>query len=229
MRGLVDFVTRVLLWSRRGRQVDPTVHPVKVNLGSGLVVADGWINLEGSAHAWVGKLPTWMMRPAYFASGSSHELSFEEYQATLRKNRFVPHDLRSGIPFPADTVDYVYAARVLETLFLDETSYLLRDAARVLRPNGRIRLLVNDFDARLRRFQEGDRAGVIYSLFGGSDSTMLNSHRSTYNFDLISDLLSEAGFVHIQRRGFRDGRVPDLDALEHRPWEALFVEASVPG
>lgn len=228
MRRIIDAITRVLLRRTRHRRLEPSGTPVKVNLGSGLVVADGWLNVEGSLHAWVGHLPAPLVRIAYSRSGSSDALSFDDYLRTVRGHRYIPHDLRYGIPLADSTVDYILAARVLETIFLDETERLLNDAARVLRPGGHIRLCINDFEARQARFASGDRRGVIQSLFGSSDSTLLNSHRSTYDFDLIRDLLTSAGFSEVTRCSFREGKVPDLDILEHRPEEALFVEALRP-
>lgn len=201
---------------------------MKVNLGSGLVVAEGWINVEGSLHAWAGRMPGPLLRMAYRSSGSSTGLDVETYATIVRSNRFVPHDLRNGIPLDDSSVDFVFAARVLETLYIDQTARLLREAARVLKPGGYIRVCVNDLQARIIRYQEGDRQGVIRSLFGTSDSTFLNSHRSTYDFDLLHDLLSAAGFEDTRRCSFREGKVPDLQVLEHRPEEALFVEALRP-
>jgi len=38
-------------------------------------------------------------------------------------------------------------------------------------------------------------------------------------------LLEKAGFAQIERMTFREGNVPDIDILDNRPDETLFVEA----
>jgi hypothetical protein len=38
-------------------------------------------------------------------------------------------------------------------------------------------------------------------------------------------LLREAGFSEVQRCRYREGRCPDLDRLDNRPEETLFMEA----
>ena len=42
---------------------------------------------------------------------------------------------------------------------------------------------------------------------------------------IISYFLSQSGFHDIQRCKFQEGSVPDMDILDNRPDETLFVEA----
>ena len=46
-----------------------------------------------------------------------------------------------------------------------------------------------------------------------------------YDFDLLRDLLRVAGFDEVARRAFREGVVSDIETLDNRPEETLFVEA----
>ena len=62
LRKVLDFLVNV--WARlHARQVVKTdAEIVKVNVGSGLAVAPGWINLDGSLNAVVAKWPSFILR-----------------------------------------------------------------------------------------------------------------------------------------------------------------------
>src|SRR5688572_13614475 len=62
------------------------------------------------------------------------------------------HDLREGLPFPADYFDAVYHSHVLEHLARDEASRFLAGCYRVLRPGGVLRVVVPDLEAIARLY-----------------------------------------------------------------------------
>jgi hypothetical protein len=66
---------------------------------------------------------------------------------------------------------------------------------------------------RVRRF--------IRRTLGGS------IHQWLYDAESLSLLLSDAGFVDVVSRGYREGQAPLLTLIEHRP-RSLFVEARKP-
>jgi len=45
---------------------------------------------------------------------------------------------------------------------------------------------------------------------------------------LLRDALQREGFVDVERCAFRQGHLPDLDILDNRQDESLFVEARRP-
>ena len=46
-----------------------------------------------------------------------------------------------------------------------------------------------------------------------------------YDIDLMRRLLEDVGLREVQRRAYREGLVPDLEQLDNRPEETLYVEA----
>ena len=46
-----------------------------------------------------------------------------------------------------------------------------------------------------------------------------------YDFDMIKRELVDAGFKKIRRCKFKEGNLPDVDRLDNRPKDSLFVEA----
>jgi hypothetical protein len=72
----------------RARRIAPGPPPVKVNLGSGMFVARGWINLDASLKALLKGWPALALRAVYPLLANSN-LKSEEFVTLLRKERFV--------------------------------------------------------------------------------------------------------------------------------------------
>ena len=62
------------------------------------------------------------------------------------------YDLRKGIPFPENTFDLVYSSHMLEHLSRDEGMHFLREAYRVLKPGGIVRILTPDLERMAREY-----------------------------------------------------------------------------
>src|SRR5260370_38207638 len=113
---------------------------VKINLGSGLQVAAGWINVDASLNAFLAGKPDRLLRLSYRLTGSRNYYSEAEYVSRLRGNRFIHHDLRRGLPVGNSSADFCYCSHFLEHPYLDETVPLLRVRIRVLKPEGEVRI-----------------------------------------------------------------------------------------
>jgi SAM-dependent methyltransferase len=57
-----------------------------------------------------------------------------------------------GFPFPDNSFDAAYSSHVLEHFTLEQGEYLLKEALRVLRPGGLLRIVVPDLETTLREF-----------------------------------------------------------------------------
>ena len=77
-RRCINYAEKVLTWLRKSQQIDPAPGIVKVNLGSGLYVAPGWINVDGSLKTALAPWPSRLLRLLYpLLGGSTH--SREEF------------------------------------------------------------------------------------------------------------------------------------------------------
>lgn len=231
IRTLIDGITRVLGVLTRRRRIAPATLPgsnsVKVNLGCGLAVAPGWWNVDASLNALIAGWPSFLHRIAYRASGSSRYYSEEQYLALLRDNRFVHHDLGDSIPFQSGTVDYVYTSHFLEHLFEKEGARLLREVCRVLKPGGTLRVCVPDLAYAVELYSHGQKERMLRDYFFVEDKgSYLARHKYMYDFELLSNALRQAGFHTVTRCSYQQGTVPDIEVLDNRPDETLFVEAS---
>ena len=229
-RTLIDGITRILGVMTRRRRIAPEAlagsESIKVNLGCGLAVAPGWWNVDASLNALIAGWPSFLHRITYRASGSSRYYTEEQYRALLRENRFVHHDLGDSIPFQSETVDYVYTSHFLEHLFEKEGAQLLKEACRVLKPGGTIRVCVPDLAYAVELYRQGDKERVLRDYFFVEDmGSFLARHKYMYDFELLRKALLAAGFQDVTRCRYRQGTVPDIELLDNRPEDTLFMEA----
>jgi predicted SAM-dependent methyltransferase len=214
-----------LTWIKKRQRIETNDAQVRVNLGSGLSVAPGWIHIDGSLNALVSRWPSIVLNRLYDWSDNRRWYSREQYIRILKDHRFVHHRLEYGLPFGDETVDVIYSSHALEHMFREEAEALLRDARRALKPGGLIRIAVPDVEYACQLFHQGAKEQALEYFFSRSRSGYLNHHHYMYDFDLLKTLLETAGFRQVERRAFREGNVPDLNVLDNRPDETLFVEA----
>jgi len=227
-RRFVDSMSSFFAWLKRKQRVKLDLEPVKVNIGSGLSVAEGWINVDASLNAFFSKYPRIVLKLLYRLSGAHQWYSQEEYIEKLRNHTFVHHKLEYGIPFPDNTIDYLYSSHLLEHLFRDEAERVLRDAYRTLKKGGRIRICVPGLEYAFALYQVGDKDKALSYFFSGSKAGSLGQHHYMYDFDLLKKLLETVGFVDVEQCSFQEGKTPDIHKIDNRPEETLFVEARKP-
>ena len=202
----------------------PVAEAVKVNLGCGLAVANGWLNIDGSLNALVASWPRFLIRSSIILQGK--ELLFlRDYCLLLRSHRFIHHDLSYGIPFQDNTVDFVYSSHFLEHLPRRDGQKLLLEAYRVLKKGGKIRICVPDLLYAISLYNNGEKEKMLENYFFIDDQeSHFARHKYMYDFELLQSSLSQAGFVKVRRFFYREGSVPDLDILDNRPDDTLYVE-----
>jgi SAM-dependent methyltransferase len=229
MRGTADFINQLLTRTKRSQRIVPHANggPVKVNFGSSLFVQDGWINVEGSLHASAARWPTLFQRLLYRRSTAKEWFGSEEdYIRLLKTHSFVHHDLDFGLPFPDESIDYLYASHILEHFYPDIAENILRDACRVLRKGGRIRICVPDLKHAVDLYLKGEKENALRYFFKDSKPrAKFDRHKYLYDFELLEAALRKAGFSSIEKQSFQHGRVPDIEKLDNRPEETLYVEA----
>ncbi len=225
-RTLGELFTGVVSRIRKHKKYKPEAAVVKVNLGCGLSVAGGWINVDGSLNALFAKCPKSVLKILYNLSGSKQWYSQDEYVDTLKSNSFIHHNLEYGIPFSNECVDYLYSSHLLEHLFIADAERLIREAFRVLKEGGRIRICVPDLGYAISLYHQGEKESALKYFFPASRTEYFGRHRYMYDFELLEALLSKTGFISAERCMYRKGKVADIEKLDDRAEETLFVEAS---
>jgi SAM-dependent methyltransferase len=225
LRQVIMNLTLLSTWLKKRQRVVTNGRPVMVNLGSGLSVAPGWIHVDGSLNALVSRWPKGLLNVLYQWSDNRQWFSREQYVRILTQHRFVHHRMQYGVPFGDETVDAIYSSHALEHIFLEEAEALLHDAYRALKQGGLIRIAVPDLEFVLGLYQSGSKEQALDFFFSRNSSGYLNHHHYMYDFELLESLLEKVGFIEVERCGFRQGNMRDVNILDSRPEETLFVEA----
>ena len=214
------------LKSRQKLPVPAGFPKISLNLGCGLAIAPGWINIDGSINSLIASLPRFLHPVFYRLTGARAYYSRETYCHLLGENYFVHHELSAGIPFPDDTADYIFSSHFFEHLFHEQAIHLVYDSYRVLKEGGIIRISIPDLEYAVGLYQAGRKEEMLKQyFFVDDDENYFSRHKYMYDFEMLSKILSDAGFREIARCNYRQGRVPDIQILDNRPDESLFVEA----
>ena len=228
-RALLDSLT-TLVGRLRHRQRLPAPDgpgPVNINVGSSLLVAPEWINVDGTLSSLLAGKPRPLLRIAYRLAGLGAQMSEEEYVAILSEHRFVHHDLRYGIPFPDACADVVFSSHTLEHLSRADGEALVRDAFRVLRPGGLVHISVPDLGELIGEFTAGQRYEAIDAAVRGPRARRLRPPPLPVRRGDV-ERAARARRVHrVRPCGYREGEAPDLEAIDHRPG-SLVLEARKP-
>lgn len=215
----------------------PTHGKRKLNLGCGpgAPVLQEWINLDGSWNARLAK----------------HRL----LRHLLRRLGLVPqgavdmpwapdvliHDVTRPLPFEDDSLQAIYASHLLEHLYLDEATHLLRDCFRVLEPNGILRIVVPDLRSILMEYFDGTPVGkcdgseikvaadrlneqlgfrprarpsgnVLVALYAAWKD--FHSHKWMYDSESLCLHVRSAGFVEVAEMLCHVSRIEGIEAVE---------------
>jgi predicted SAM-dependent methyltransferase len=202
-----------------------------LNCGCGLGLVPGWINTDA--------------RQLFDGQGTSTDLG--RLARIDGAAHYLQHDAADPFPFEDECFEWVYAEHFIEHLVPEHGLAWLKEARRMLRPGGLVRITTPDLqlyvegygDPDQRFFRERRKVLAQTGRIPESDvperrGWMMNHifymyrHRWIYDWDELLHLAREAGFAEaaVVRRSFRDGAVPEVAALdsEKREHETIYAE-----
>jgi predicted SAM-dependent methyltransferase len=232
IRAFVDFLTRLIGFIRRNNRCKILNDPnrvIKLNLGCGLAVSSDWINIDASLNAFVASWPRIFHKLFYSLSGSNRYYTFEQYHSLLKNHTFIHHDLARSIPVDNNVASFIYSSHFLEHLFKSEAYNLLKESYRALKSGGVIRICVPDLAYAVFLYHNEKKEEMLENYFFIEDqNSFLARHKYMYDFQLLKSNLEEIGFSNVIQCEYRKGQTPDLNILDNRAEETLFVEAVKP-
>ena len=228
LRSTIEITNRTMrrIKAKRRISVPAGIPDVRVNLGCGLAVAKGWINIDGSLNALVASMPCRFQKFMYRLTGARQYYTEKEYCRLLSEHLFIHHDLETGIPLNDGVANYIYSSHFFEHLYRKDAINLFKECHRVLKNGGILRISVPDLEYAISLYEVGRKDEMLQNYFFVEDEdNHYSRHKYMYDFEMINLLLSEIGFRNITRCKYQSGRVPDVSILDNRPEESLFVEA----
>jgi predicted SAM-dependent methyltransferase len=211
------------------------VGALRLHLGCGLVTPDGWINTDGSLNARLASTP--VVRRTLGALRLIPERSASAQWSSSVKYL----DVRKRLPYDDRTILHIYASHLLEHLYYDEATNLLRECRRVLKPGGVIRVVVPDlrtivndylgeqvFDhlpAELKNVPNADRMNLRLLMHPKSNHQNLvyrlyyalgdfHSHKWMYDAESLEAQFRHVGFDAPMLRPPFQSNIPDIAHVE---------------
>ena len=199
---------------------------VKLNLGCGPIQPEGWTNIDGSNRAWlaskISSLDNLLVRsniipPTEFSDST-------EFCNLLER-----------LPYPDNSVSCIYAGELWEHFEYADADMLTKECGRVLKPGGVLRICVPDgpdfwkkyleiYEESMTKPRESRNAKALrdhIQMFFDDICTkkiwmgsMGHTHKWQYDEIQLIEMFESNGFSHVERMGFHQSRIPDIEDLE---------------
>lgn len=202
---------------------------MKLNLGCGSVVIDGWVNVDYALGARLTKIPFFR---ALNKKIKLFDLDWDD--------RIYIHNLTTKFPWKDDSAHIVYSSHTLEHLSREEGLKFLKECHRVLRKGGIIRIVVPDLKHFVEEYSKGkvravefvEKLGVLYGHNKNPVKNRLSRfikfpHKCMYDSPALLTILHDIGFEVRKRMPF-DSEIEDIKLieLEERTKNAVIAEGN---
>ncbi len=200
---------------------------MKLNLGCGNQVIQGWINVDYSLGAKFAKIPLFRII----------NKKLHLFDLDWDKRIFI-HNLTKKFPWKNNTIDIIYSSHTLEHFTYEEGCFFLTECHRILKHNGIIRIVVPDLQVFVKEYIDGKlcadqfiaKLGV---LSGNSKNPIKNflshfiqfPHKCMYDTQTLLNLLNYIGFDAVSKKEFNSA-IEDIKQIENkkRTEKAVIVE-----
>ena len=143
-------------------------------------------------------------------------------------------DIKKGLPFNDNSVDFIYCEHVLEHFTYEEGEEVLREFQRCLKKRGCIRIAMPDIDYIIQKYNANWKNQDWLSWpeyeFIKTRGQMLNisfrwwGHKYLYNEEDLRNQLTSIGFKKIIRCEWGKSKYDELCNLETRKDSKLIIE-----
>jgi SAM-dependent methyltransferase len=204
---------------------------VKINLGCGSQILEGWANVDYSLGATMAKIP--------FFNRLNRKLGLF---STNWDKRIILHDLRKPFPWADASADVVYSSHTLEHFTRPDGLTFLKECFRVLKPGGLIRIVVPDLAANVQHYLNGKTRAdyflegmeILYSTDRTPNPSRLKKllaplleypHKCYYDASALIEIMDKIGFDAENMKPF-ESRLPEIRdiEIEGRTQYAIMIE-----
>lgn len=184
---------------------------------------EGWINTDVSPHIRISRVPG--LAKLLYTAGRINEHRYRQHASGLWKQvQFL--DAGKRFPFETDSLSAIYSTHVLEHLEQHVVRNLLLECHRVLKPGAVLRIGVPDLDTLVHSYDGSNPDAFVEKMFETKENNGKNRHVWMYNATSLKELLKNFGFSSLKVCAFHEGICPDLDLLDNRQHETIFIEAT---
>lgn len=210
-----------------------------LNLGCGDTTPVGWINCDSSWHAQISNVPgLHRLLNVLGLVGSTHWPNNVKYLSLGRR-----------WPWASGTVDCVYGSHVFEHLYEEDADHFMREANRVLKTGGVIRIVVPDLYYHAMKYVQAYAANesgaeeflhTIHLRFRPEKTLLRNLyglingyphlHKEMYDRHTLGEVFKRHGFTNLQSCEYGQSayltNVKDVEAKNNQEFQgSLYLEA----
>jgi predicted SAM-dependent methyltransferase len=183
---------------------------------------EGWLNTDISAHIYIARIPG--AAELVFRAGKMTKQRRDQHrQGIFRTVQYL--DVTKRFPYADNSFGAVFSSHMLEHLPPEQGKFCLMESYRVLQPGGVCRTSVPDLDKIVAAYSPENANAWLTKVYFDGDTRAKNRHHWYYNAISMIQLLHSIGFREAYQCEYQQGRCPDLNHLDNRPSESLFVEA----
>lgn len=158
--------------------------------------------------------------------------------AQANRYNFARLDARQGLPFGTGTVDLIFHSHFLEHISFSEGLSLCREARRIIKPTGAMRIIVPDAELLLSKCADNtiseygelnSECAESHTFIKQLHSLLCANHESMYDWDTLKETLEESGWIP-HKASFRYTKIPQIqqilrETLDMLPCLSLYVDA----
>ena len=213
---------------------------LRINIGCGQTPTRGWRNFDNSLSLRLSKIP---LLPDFLLKLKFLERPQYQFIRFARETMIEYGDATKGLPVQDESLDVLYSSHMLEHLDRNEADKFLKEAFRVLRPGGIVRIAVPDIKKKVEQYIEsGDADAFIEStrlcvprprslaqrlrlLLVGT-----RNHQWMYDGNSLCRLLQKHGFVETEVLPAGQTKISGHEPLDLQEGasESVYVEAEKP-
>jgi SAM-dependent methyltransferase len=200
--------------------------PTKLHIGAFNSPFDGWLNTDITYHMFITRVPfaPLLLRKA----GKITAERFDEHRrGVFKKLRYL--DVAKKFPLPSNHFSSVFSSHVLEHIFPTDVPNLMTSIYRVLRPGGVVRFAVPDLDLYVRGYSKEDPNAMLAGILENQGKSVKNRHQWMYTEPTLVALLKAYSFIDVRPCAYKTGKCEDLEIIDNRPENSIYVEGTKPG
>ncbi len=210
---------------------------LRVNVGCGQSPISGWRNFDNSLSLRFSKIPLLPKLLRILGIIKEDQYNFIKF---IRSNKIGYGDAAGRLPLSDGSVDVLYSSHMIEHLDRTEADKFLREAFRILRVGGIVRLAVPDLKKHVEQYiRSGDADAFLEGTFlcaphPQTITQRLQSivvgarhHHWMYDGSSLSKLLEKHGFVNSRILQAGETHIENYELLDlfERASESVYVEA----
>lgn len=218
---------------------------LKLNLGCGLQCPEGWVNIDSSIGVRLSKMP---LLNKILHSVIPKSLGILPNVNWPKNTMWM--ELTKPFKFSNGSVDYIYSSHTFEHLTYAETTFVLSECYRILKPGGIVRIIVPDFESLVNNYIGNKISNPSIAAFKFLKDSLYfeipipnslfsfikfyfqrkNNHAFLYDEAGLKFQFQNSGFVNVSRKQYNDSAIPEINIieLESRVKGALCIEAFKP-